>query len=163
MGSPQVTPYDLVNSGVWLKDACALPATRTWLENAIGYAEDVHMVVGLCALEGTSGKQIFAVQYRKVRSKCPSSQEINNMSSGTNTRLVLPGLTDYRWYGGCGDGDDIVEANLIHTSGLGILNEGYTGEDGVYCLRGRPVEQFYEIFESAVRQKSQGNRGGTLK
>lgn len=75
-----------------------------------------------------------------VRFKWSSSQDINNISSGTNTRLVLLKPTDYRCYGGYEDGDDIAEASLIDTSDLGILNEEYTGKDEVYCPGGGPVK-----------------------
>lgn len=42
----RATTYQLLNSGVWFENACAMPETRQWLKHAIGRSSSVYLVVG---------------------------------------------------------------------------------------------------------------------
>lgn len=42
----QATTYQLLNSGVWFENACAIPETRQWLKRAIDRSSPIYLVVG---------------------------------------------------------------------------------------------------------------------
>lgn len=49
----RATTYQLLNSGTWFKNACAIPETRKWLEYAIEMDGNVYLVVGFHTLTDT--------------------------------------------------------------------------------------------------------------
>ncbi|KAL0634502.1 hypothetical protein Q9L58_006591 [Maublancomyces gigas] len=42
----QATTYQLLNSGAWFENACAIPETRQWLKRAIDRSSPIYLVVG---------------------------------------------------------------------------------------------------------------------
>lgn len=88
ISAPQVTTHDLKNSGIWFRDACAVPETRTWLEGAIDNGDTVHLIVGYrTVLDARLAQSASSLTTQGARAQAPAS-----VLTGVGTPVdILPG------------------------------------------------------------------------